>query len=157
MTPGDVSAAGGRDDWRAAVLACLDLVETGNADRLVASGWVPVAAGRKDLYRHPRGVEISVRDPIRRPQAVDWVCSLSYATKIPGNDRRGQVLRDTLADLAKGRLEFRDADQILPPDVYRGCAWDGQEFRLSSMTQTTYAHFTIQLSPRDPVCAARTS
>lgn len=88
---------------------------------------------------------------------MDWVCSLSHATKIPGNDRRGQVLRDTLADLAKGRLEFRDADQILPPDVYRGCAWDGQEFRLSSMTQTTHAHFTIQLSPRDPVCAARTS
>ena len=152
-----VFAGGGREDWRAALLACLDFVESGNAEGLEASGWTPTAVGRKDTYRHPRGAEISVRDPLKRPVAVDWVCSLSYATKIAGNDRRGQVLRETLLELAERRLIFRDEDQISPSDVYRGCAWDGQEFRLSSMTQTTYAHFTIQLSPRDPQCAAWTS
>ncbi len=150
-------AAGLVTKWEAALEGCVSLVETGDPNVLAVSDWTQDQIDGEVTFRHRSGVAITARLPLFRGEKVSTSCRLSYGSKIAGNDRRGQVLREALRVFAEGRLAFREEDQILPPDVYRGCAWDRKQFRLSSMTQTTYASFGIQLSPRAAECAALTS
>jgi hypothetical protein len=80
------------------------------------------------------------------------LCEIDPGARPSGNDKAGLALRDEAHAVLDSLLRFEPADQTGPADVWRGCASDGREFRLSSMTQTSFASFWVSASRTDPTC-----
>ena len=145
-----VAASG--TDWRALLLGCVTYAQTGNP-------------GSPDIWQLRRvnihevvfslqngGGAISAFPIEDARQGHQKLCEIDNNSRPMGNDAAGLALRKVGHDVLDDVLRFDDADQTGPPDVWRGCAWDGQEFRLKSMTQTTYASFWVTATAHDPAC-----
>lgn len=137
--------------WRAALQACAGYARTGALPD--AAGWRLVGLGGGAAFEDARtgAVVETLRAEVARAGRKP-LCQTARVPGIPGNDEVGLALRSIAHDVLDGQFDFRPEDQTGPADVWRGCAFDGREFRLNSMTQTTYAGFWIAVSPRDPGC-----
>lgn len=127
------SAAQADEGWRDRLRACVEYARTGNAP-------------------HPDS-GIATRPIADARAAKQPVCEPLRSVAPRGNDARGLALRAEAHEVLDPVLAFRDEDQWGPPDVWRGCASDGQEFRLLSMTQTTNAYFWLSAMPSDRSCS----
>ena len=167
----DDSKAEGGDLWLEMLDFCISAMMTGSPDSL--EGWKASdqlretcvhGDGRRDctlterIWMRDGPGMMTVLEPLDRPETgVVTACASLPTRSVPGNDAQSVSLRALAHSVLDAMLEFRPEDQRLAPDVWRGCAWDGREFRLSSMTQTTWAGFTVTIGPQDDWCSRGTS
>ena len=138
--------------WRAALQACAAYARTGALPD--AAGWLRgMTLGADGVFQDRATGAVVETLPAEVARAGRKpLCQTARVPGIPGNDEVGLALRAIAHDVLDGQFDFRPEDQTGPADAWRGCAFDGREFRLNSMTQTTYAGFWIAVSPRDPGC-----
>jgi hypothetical protein len=152
--------------WKIMLQGCIDIVTTGTTE---GSQWHAVGPAGPACAQIGGGsvcdltaqrmafgnfAQIEVLTPmIRSAEGIVTACRSRPHLPIAGNDAAGLALRAASHDVADARLNFHPEDQYSFPDVWRGCAFDGREFRLTSVTQMSRAYFAIMLSPRSRACA----
>ncbi|KNG94510.1 hypothetical protein [Pseudaestuariivita atlantica] len=165
-TPGFANA----DLWAYMIGVCVDAVETGRVvdaafDARERTPWQcrvdgarQPCGGTEARFGSLTGLSLVALDPMVRPVAGRGVaCRMGNRVAIAGNGDLGRALRAKTEARLQGRLERRVEDQGGAWDVWRGCAWDGREYRLSAMTQATFATFLVHLGAEDRSCAPQVS